>query len=97
MDCKTFNQLYVGNFDLSERELRILALAKEYHDTCERYDELVCSGRSKYDHCAMPIDAIELRAVNTNSRKVFTSLCEQNRDIDPKELRKAIKTSNTWG
>lgn len=91
MDYETFNNLYVGNFDLSERELRIIALAEKYHDICERYDELVCSGRSKYDHCAMPVDAFELRAVNSNSRKVFNNLCEQNPDIDPKELRKAIQ------
>lgn len=85
-----FERLYMCDFTPSEKDLKLSNLAKCYHDICERYDLTVCSGRSERDDCAVPIGGYQLRMVNLNARHVFKSLCDQNPDVSPRELRRTI-------
>jgi hypothetical protein len=56
----------------SENRTKLRELALEYHQRCEEYDRLVCTGPIK-NGSVMPIGA-ELGLVCQNSRKVFKEL-----------------------
>lgn len=86
-----FKEMFECKFEVSEEDIKLAELAKFYHDTCEAYDESVCSGRSKYDGCAMPTNRHELELINRNASNVLKSIYENNPDINPSDIKKAIR------
>lgn len=71
---KQFNREYLATFP-NENKTRLRELALEYHQKCEEYDRLVCTGPIK-NGSVKPIGA-ELGLVNQNARKVFKELKDE--------------------
>ena len=61
-----------GEFRISELERQIDAIAMEYHERTEAYDQTVCSGIR--DGIAMPATNEEFGLINRNALKVRKEL-----------------------
>lgn len=87
---KAINEMCkVADLLTDEDYQRLYALAQQYHEEAEAYDQIVCSVRNKRG-VAMPKDYYELRLINQNAIKVRKRLINENPDIDQREFRKLI-------
>ena len=56
-------------FEIPEREKQLIALAEEYHKTCDAYDDRICSGRNQYGE-STPRTNTEFQLINANAQQV---------------------------
>ena len=82
---------YMGCFELSQEVIRLHGIAKSYHDECDRFDSIVCTGKSKINNEPIPINPWEMKMVNENALSVKKKLYAENHDIPPSVIRKAIR------
>jgi len=89
-----FKKLYQGNFELSQHDIDLIELAKKYHDKCNAYDDIVCSGRR--EGVSFPVSHWEVVAVNKNALKVRSAIIKQGerKGYAPDVVRKAIQKFN---
>lgn len=85
-----FNRLYIGTFEMSEKDIELQNIAKQYHDACDKYDDTVCTGWSHRDGCSMPVNNRQLQLVNRNAQLVRLRLVKENQQFTSDEIRKAI-------
>jgi hypothetical protein len=71
---KQFNREYLATLP-SKNKIRLRELALEYHQKCEEYDRLVCTGPIKNGSIA-PIGA-EVGLICRNARKVLREISEK--------------------
>lgn len=67
------NNPHMCEFQITERELRLRELARQYNERCEAFDQMVCSGKTD-NGVAMPATYVELGAVNRNANAVKREL-----------------------
>ena len=81
---------YLCEFRITERDRLIFDLATRYHDECEAYDAIVCTGRGRYG--AMPVNSHEMALINRNAIAVKKRIYleAEQRGISKDEIRKAI-------
>ncbi|WP_417211978.1 hypothetical protein [Acinetobacter venetianus] len=77
IDTNAFAENYLGKWEVNQTDLRLNTLARKYHEMCEAYDRSVCTGKSEFDQCAMPVDYWERMRVSENARKVLKEICEE--------------------
>lgn len=94
MNEQDFKRMYFCNFEPSEKDRLLYALAEQYENMCESYDRSVCSGKSKYDGCAMPANRVQLELINRKAQKVKRMILDANPSVTSKELMNAIKKYN---
>ena len=58
-----FKKNYIQKFEISEREKQLMDLAKEYHDSCDAYDDRICSGKNEYKE-STPRTSVEFNLIN---------------------------------
>ncbi|ADP02352.1 gp7 [Burkholderia phage KS14] len=83
--------LYIGTFAPTPRT-QLDELAAEYHERCEAYDRLVCTGPIIHGSI-MPATAHELRLIGRNARAVLRELAERAAMLgySSRQLTKAIQ------
>lgn len=64
----------INGFLFIQRVNIITTLTIEYHTRCEQYDRVVCTGWSKRDNCAMPMNHHERKLISNHSRLVLQEL-----------------------
>jgi hypothetical protein len=74
VDLNKFKELYLGV--PKEPNYEAYALAEEYHETCEQFDLVHCTGRSE-DVIAIPINGKERIAIEKHARKIYDNLCSK--------------------
>lgn len=84
-DPRQFLQEWPGP---TERELRLLAIADEYHRACDAFDDATCS--VVFEGESIPVTSYERRAVIRNASRVRQSLIERH-NLTPSEFREALK------
>lgn len=70
-----FQRLYL-NEPPDPAELKLQQLAREYEETCEAFDQRVCTGRSR-DGVAMPVTSWEVAAVNGFAKETLSRLARR--------------------
>ena len=85
-----FEQEYSCHFEPSEKDIRLMKIAENYHSRCDMYDAIVCSCLKDGEPC--PRTNRELALINKNARNVCKELIEQNLDLSRKEIIKAIQS-----
>ena len=90
-----FHQEYQGYFYPTQEDVDLDKLAEEYHQRCEAYDQLVCSGQIKRG-VAMPTNEYEHRKINKNAIAVLKEIKYHGRlmGYTGQEIGKAI---SHWG
>ena len=86
-----FSDMYLADFEPSERDIQLDTLAKKYHVLCEQYDRTVCTGPI-LDGSIMPMNSRERGLIVRNARQIFNQI-EQEASffgIKGNELWKAI-------
>lgn len=88
-----FEKFFLGNFDVSEREMFILKLAQSYFDRCEEYDLTVCHGQI-VDGCIMPASNEETILINVNAKRVLDDILitAKNHGYTREELKQAMRS-----
>lgn len=89
-NLEEFNRQYMGTFEISEKDIELQNIAKQYHDACDKYDDHVCTGWSHSDNCSMPVNNRQLQLVNRNAQLVRLRLVRENQQFTSDEIRKAI-------
>lgn len=84
-----FKQEYHVAFIQDERMLLLNALAREYHERTEAYDQQICSGRTKRG-VAIPVNSYQRYRSEAYARRVLTDLRERYASIDEPDLVEAI-------
>ena len=59
----------LGNFEVTERDMRLEDYATRYHTECENYDRTVCTGPMGLDGI-MPATPREMALINRNAHAV---------------------------
>jgi hypothetical protein len=79
-------------YKLSEREIKLRELAKDYHETCEAYDQAFCTGRTDKG-VAMPVNAEEMGKINLHAHLVFARVRDEGKrcQLSTDEVMKAIQ------
>lgn len=79
----------------TSRDILLHGLAKEYHDTCERYDRSVCTGRI-YRGSIMPATKHQLGLINKHAASVLAQVIAKAVDngISRKDMMRAIQHYN---
>lgn len=82
---------YFTDFQITDREIRLHELAKQYHMQCEAYDVQVCTGPTTKDGI-MPATPKELAMINKNAYKVLQEIrnIAQQEGFTIAELGRAI-------
>ena len=75
---------------ISERDLRIQRLAKEYLEQTEAYDQRICSLRDGQG-IAMPLGCQERALIDNNARSFRRHLLNTNPDIEARELDEELR------
>ncbi len=86
-----FREQYFCEFEHTEQDIKLEALAARYHRECEAYDRSVCTGPI-IDGYIMPATTSEIGLINRNAHKVRQSVEAQARldGIGRNELQQAI-------
>lgn len=90
-----FTVRFLGLWTVTPEEDRLRQLAEEYHNRCEEYDRIVCSGTCQYDKkTAMPIGMYEEGMVRRNAHEVFQKIAvmAEREGYTSGQLRRAIST-----
>ena len=69
-------------------QIRLRELAQEYHDSCEAFDRIVCTG-PPCDGAAMPRDGLERQISQRHARQVYDRL-------KPEAERLGFTTAQWW-
>lgn len=90
-DLKTFQTLYQGEIQISEKTLKMNELAAIYHRQCESYDRIVCS-EIKHGE-ATPTNGRELILINKNAKIVKEMIYAKasKHGITRMEMQRAIQ------
>jgi hypothetical protein len=62
------NSILQGSFEISEREIKLYEIAKTYHQNCEVYDSLVCTGPIGRGGGILPATNEEFILINKNAQ-----------------------------
>lgn len=86
MTPEEFNRMYLCDFTPSEKDKRLYELAKYYHETCESYDRIICTGSIR------PMNSFEFADINKHALQVkqYCIRKGQSDGLTKKEVRKAI-------
>lgn len=81
----------LGNFEVTERDMRLEDYATRYHTECEHYDRTVCTGPMGRDG-VMPATPREMALITRNAHAVRKQIeLEAERDgFTREELARAI-------
>ena len=70
-----FEQLYMCvPREFTDEEQDAYKAVKEYHALTEAFDDIFCTGKSKYDGCSIPINGWERGKSNSNAIKTKREL-----------------------
>jgi hypothetical protein len=86
--------MYQGTWNsLSEREQFIEALATEYHEDCDLYDDMVCTGRFSRGGGRVPASIEQSVLINRHAKDVMSRLLEKGMvwKVTQQELTKSIR------
>ncbi len=65
-----YHQEYMMNpKSISDREQTLYNAYSAYEENTERYDRSVCTGVSKFDGCAMPVNGFQRGSITENAKK----------------------------
>lgn len=67
--------LLFGKFKIDDRDLELIELAKRYHDSCDSYDNRICSGVNDYGE-STPTTSTEMHLINVNAMRVRRIIIE---------------------
>ena len=86
-----FEENYIQKFEISEREKQLMDLAKDYHDSCDAYDDRICSGKNEYGE-STPRTNVEFQLINQNASQVRKRVIEKGLKLgfDRHTVSKAI-------
>ena len=80
MDQKEFEKYYMCRpWDRSEKECELSEIAKFYHDTCEIFDRVNCSGFNYDLGISMPVTSEEFCKINKHAHSVKKECYEWGR------------------
>lgn len=82
---------FVCEWRMSERDIKLQDMARQYHAECEAFDRTVCTGPIREGSIA-PADYREMAAINRNAHKVMRRLSTEalGYGIERHELMRAI-------
>ena len=86
-----FKKNYIQKFEIPEREKQLMDLAKEYHGSCDAYDDRICSGKNEYGE-STPRTNVEFQLINQNASQVRKRVIEKGLTLgfDKHTVSKAI-------
>ncbi len=77
----TRSELYGTWLDETAEEKALRELAKQYHERCEAYDQVVCTGKHPKTGEAIPASPYQLRSINANAIRVRADIIQQGHDM----------------
>lgn len=83
---------YLCEWLISERDARLYELAAKYHQSCEAYDQMICTGPVRYGEI-YPATPAEFNLINKNALKVRKAILDEavNDGFSHAEILKAIR------
>lgn len=86
-----FEKNYIQKFEVSEREKQLMGLAQEYNNSCDAYDDRICSGKNGYGE-SVPRTNAEFQMVNANAAQVRKRVIQKGLSLgfDQHTISKAI-------
>ena len=89
---------YRGTWSYTEKDRKIDALAKRYHELTEAYDRTVCTGQI-VDGSIQPLTPTESASINRNAKNVIRDLLQDvgHHEITERELKEAIQRHRNSG
>jgi len=78
---------------MSDNPCTLQELAKQYHDRCDAFDRLVCTGKSPRSGEPLPINGREKGLIGRNARQVNEDIVAQGRcmGFTPRQVEDAIR------
>jgi hypothetical protein len=86
-----FQSEYMQKPYFSEEWRRVCEAVEEYNCKCDRFDEVICSGR--VNGVAVPVNGHERKTINVHALKIREHVCSHYR-IDYKQFQEGLKNWN---
>lgn len=88
-----FKKAYLLDFQPEKEDLALEELARQYHERCDAYDRMVCTGFDPAHNEVIPANCRERRATYRNELLVKADIVEQARaqGLNGEHVRRAIR------